>query len=179
MALNPEVISCGVFSLIYVIISLTLSLRIAFKYRELKKKTYLLLGLAWLGMSRIFWASSISFLLLLSTGKGLPLFQYILITYPFQSVFLILWLIGLNDLMDLSRYRTFLLIYLAIIFFFEIIMFYYYITDITVIAVFVNPVDIALGLYTITYLLLILGVILLSGIALAIEFFTKGNPETN
>ena len=64
MALNPEVISCGVFSLIYVIISLTLSLRIAFKYRELKKKTYLLLGLAWLGMSRIFWASSISFLLL-------------------------------------------------------------------------------------------------------------------
>ena len=57
-------------------------------------------------------------------------------------------------------------------------MFYYYITDIRVIAVFVNPVDITLGLYTITYLLLILGMILLSGIVLAIEFFTKGNPET-
>ena len=178
MALNPEVISCGVFSLIYVIITLILSLRIAFKYRILEKKVYLLVGLAWLGMSRIFWASSISFLSLLITGKGLPLFLYILITYPLQSVFLILWLVGLNDLMDLSRYKRFIFIYVAIIFIFEVIMFYYYIIDISVIAVFVNPVDISLGLITVTYLLLILGLLLVSGIVLAIEFFTTGNPET-
>ena len=178
MAINPEVVSSGVFSLIYVIITLTLSFRIILKYRLVKKKTYLFVGLAWLGISRIFWASSISFVSLLITGKGLPLFPYILINYPFQSVFLILWLIGLNDLMDLSRYKTFIIIYQVIVFFFEAIMFYYYITDISVIAVSVNPVDITLGLITIAYLLLILGLVLLSGIVFAIELLQTESPET-
>ena len=80
--------------------------------------------------------------------------------------------------MDLSRYKTFIIIYQVIVFFFEAIMFYYYITDISVIAVFVNPVDIALGLITIVYLLLILGLVLLSGIVFAIELLRSKSPET-
>ena len=178
MALDPIIISSGIFSIVYVIVSVILSLRMALRYRFSKKKTHLLVGLAFLGMSRIFWASSISFLSLLITGNGLPLFIYILIAYPFQSIFLILCLIGLNDLMDISNYKIFIVIIIAIIFIFEAIIIYYCFTDTSVIAVFVNPVDIAIGLITITYLLLILGLFVFSGIVFAFELLPIEKPET-
>jgi hypothetical protein len=172
------IISTGIFSLVYVIISIILSLRIAFKYRVSREKSHLLVGLAMLGMSRIFWASSISFLSLLITGNGLPLFTYLIIIYPFQSIFLILWLIGLNDLMDISKYKKIIAIIMAIIFIFDAILLYYCFTDTSVIAVYVNPVDVAIGLITITYLLLILGLFVFSGIVFAIELLPIEKPET-
>ena len=41
-----------------------------------------------------------------------------------------------------------------------------------------NPVDITLGLITIVYLLLILGLLLLSGIVFAVELLQTKSPET-
>lgn len=62
MALQFIDFANGVFSLIFVSISILIGLTIFSKYFEYKRRIYLLLGLTWIGMSAPWTPSSISLL---------------------------------------------------------------------------------------------------------------------
>ena len=69
----------GLFSLILVITSTIVGLRIASRYFKFKSRLFLCMGLCWILIVTPWWPSAISFLVALITGQGLPLQIYIFI----------------------------------------------------------------------------------------------------
>ena len=55
-----EVLISGFFSLFLIIIFFIIGLMIALKYREFKKPALLYMGLAWIGISQLWWSSCIT-----------------------------------------------------------------------------------------------------------------------
>ena len=71
MALNPLDILNGVFSLIFVVISLFIGLVILTRYFKYKERIYFLVGATWIFISEPWWPSCVSFLVALSNGVGI------------------------------------------------------------------------------------------------------------
>ena len=61
----------GIFSIIFIVISTFVGIRIASRYRELKDKLYLYVGLTWILLVESWWPSAISFIIALFDGVGL------------------------------------------------------------------------------------------------------------
>ena len=61
----------GIFSIIFVSISIFVGLRIASKYFKYKQRTLLLVGITWIGLVSIWFSHSLSTLLILTTGNGI------------------------------------------------------------------------------------------------------------
>ena len=92
MALQPIDIANGVFSLIFVSISILIGLKIISKYFEYKRRTYLLIGLTWIGMSAPWTPSSISLLTFLLFGVVLSVEILLFIAFFFLPIIQILWI---------------------------------------------------------------------------------------
>ena len=68
MELTPDQILNGVFSLLFVVISIIIGLTIISKYPKSRNRTVILVGFVWLGIVSTWYASSSSFLVALITG---------------------------------------------------------------------------------------------------------------
>ncbi len=86
MAIDTNIVLNGLFSLLFVIFSLVIGLKIALKYREHKQRTLILVGITWIVMSKPWWGSLISFIVYLFNGVGISIFLYILINFSFISL---------------------------------------------------------------------------------------------
>ncbi|MFX1592548.1 MAG: hypothetical protein ACFFCL_07640, partial [Promethearchaeota archaeon] len=72
MSLNLLDTVNGVFSLIFVVISIMVGLIILSRYYRYKERVYLYVGTTWMFISSSWWSSSISFLVALGNGVGIP-----------------------------------------------------------------------------------------------------------
>ena len=79
MALTTLQFVNGLSSLILVIIFIIVGITIALKYRKTKERTYILFGLTWIGVVEAYVAVSVSFIVALYNGVGLPFELYFLI----------------------------------------------------------------------------------------------------
>ena len=62
----------GLFSLLFVIISLVLGFTILTKFFKYKSKLYILVGLSWIGVANPWFPDSISFLMNIIIEQSLP-----------------------------------------------------------------------------------------------------------
>ena len=92
MALTILDIANGVFSIIFVSISILIGLTIISKYFQYKQRTYLLIGLTWIGMSTPWTPSSISLLTYLLFGIVLRIEILLFIAIFFLPFIQIFWL---------------------------------------------------------------------------------------
>ncbi|MHA1274546.1 MAG: hypothetical protein ACTSQJ_17065 [Promethearchaeota archaeon] len=113
----------GFFSLIFVIISVIVGLKIISKYFEYRKHELLLVGIAWIGMANPWMPDSINFILLIMNKPFLSDIAYFIIGNAFLPIFILLWLYAFTELLHMEKRRLVLIIALILSVIFEIVFF--------------------------------------------------------
>ncbi|MFX1393498.1 MAG: hypothetical protein ACFFAH_07980 [Promethearchaeota archaeon] len=178
MVLEPLVILNGTFSIILVSIYALVGIRIALKYRENKEKIYLYFGLTWIGMVEAWYAGSISFIIALFNDVGLPPEIYFIIGVGFYPIISVIWILAFTELLYKKQQKLLLIIFIIIGFIYEIIFYILLLTDPTLIGVMNGPVDAQYGLLITIYVVLVLaGVLLITGLIIAVRSLKSDIPE--
>ena len=168
----------GTLSLIFVSISVFVGLNILLKYKKIKEKTLLYVGITWIIMCEPWWPHSISFVLALSTGNGLNVQQFYFFATTFVPIGLTAWLKAFTDL--ISKKNTHLILSIAILGqgIFEVLFFYYLIINPSMIAEMRSPVDAETKSFVLVYFLVVLGLFLITGIIFAKKAMKSDKRET-
>lgn len=143
MALNDiELIINGIFSLIFVVISLIVGIIIALNYRFQKNKNFLYVGGTWIFLTSGWWGSSISFILALFTStNGLPIEYYLLVNFVPLPIAILLWLMAFTNFLYKEKQKVMLLTVVFLIAIFEAYLLFFIFTDPTQIAQKISAVD--------------------------------------
>lgn len=167
----------GVLSLILVSISVSLGIKMISTYFNHKNINLLLAGFTWILICEVWWAISISFLLVIFTGKNLPLELFFIIGFIFLPGGIMIWMVLLTNLLYVNKKKIIRLIFGIICIIFEIIFVYFYFKDISYLGEPVGTIDVKYTLYMLVYLIVLLIIILITGIRFSIESFKSENPE--
>lgn len=124
----------GTFTLIFIIISLLVGIRILLKYFSYQKKEFLTVGLAWIFLSSPWWGSGFSFLSILLIQQTLTPFIYLLLGNAFVPIAILCWIYSFTELAYPHLKKKLLILFLIIYTPYEIYVIYF---------LFVNPSNIA------------------------------------
>lgn len=177
MALTTEMIIMGSFNLLLVMVFIIVGITLTMKYRISKDKNFLLAGISWFGISEPWWPTTISFVMALFTGKGLPIQTYLIINAAFLPIFLTLWLMVTLDLIGVNKKAIPIIIHLIISLILESLFFYFLFTNVSMLGTTVSPVDIDFGPIAQIFLAYVLIVFLISGFAFAIKTLKMDDPR--
>ncbi|MFO8017428.1 MAG: hypothetical protein R6U96_02235 [Promethearchaeia archaeon] len=160
----------GFSSLAFVIVSFLVGLKILSKYFKYRQRSFLFVGITWIGISEPWIPSTLSFLsnLIFNTPLGLDL--YVIIGNVLTPVSLVAWMIAFTDLIYKKHQAIIIGIYIIIGIAFEIIFFNLLFEDPKLIGEFSNPtsgIDIEYKSFVMIYLLFIVLNLLITGIVFA------------
>ena len=167
----------GVLSLIFCTIAIIVGTTIASKYFKHKQRTFLFVGIAWIGLSEPWFGSSISFLLLVYTGQGLTPEIYAIVSMVFIPFSMLLWLAAVCDLILKKNKKLLISIFVVLAIIFEIALFYLLSIDPSLIIILRDPIDAEFQTVIRIFLLLYIFTILVTGIIFARESLKSDNPE--
>lgn len=167
----------GSFSLIFVIISIIIGVKILIKYFEYKSNQFLLVGLTWIGLSTPWWPDSINLILILTTNSILSIEANFIIGTSTMPFFLLVWLKAFTDLVYKEKQKYILIIFLIIGIIFEIIFYYFLFTQPNLIGTFETPFQVVYGIYIEIFLVIFLLVIVITGILFGKQSLRSENPE--
>jgi hypothetical protein len=159
----------GITSGIFVFISFTVGLLIAFRYTKSKDYNFILVGISWIILCEPWIAQFISFLLFLSMGIGLDLISHLVIGYFFLPIGIIIWLIALTNLIYKRRQRITLLIFLIIETIFMVIFISFLVIQPSILGSISGTFDIKYGPLLLAFILPHLLIVLITGILFARE----------
>ena len=180
MALATHEFINGLFSLIFVSVSIMVGLIIASRFFKYRDRNLLLVGISWCGMCEPWWSVSINFLLVLTTGQSLTQEIYIIIGYAFIFIILEMWMIAFTNLKykDKKLTKMVLIITFAIIgVLYEILFIYFFFNDIAMIGVLQGPVDVKYGRFMMLSLLSVILMVFITGNIFSRASMKSDNPE--
>ena len=180
MELTPDQTLNGVFSLIFVVISIFIGFTIISKYPKSKNRTVILVGFVWLGIVSSWYASSSSFLVALITGgdgfMSAPPFYFIIGAVPLPITAFI-WMVAFTDLLYRDKKKIILLIIGVTGIIFEIAFFTLLLIDHDLVGIVSSPVDAEYELFATSYQIFLVILVLVSGILFARESLKSKTPE--
>jgi hypothetical protein len=159
----------GLFSLIFVLISLSLGISILLKYYKFKSRLYILVGISWIGVANPWFPDSISFIMNIIFEESLDIFWYFIIGNAFIPIALLAWLTAYTDMINKKKQKLVILLMVMFSVIFEIVFFLLLFTDINQIG-YINPTrpfTVEFGLFITVYLLLVIVVMAITGILFA------------
>jgi hypothetical protein len=180
LQLEPFEVLNGIFSIISVIISVIVGLKIASKYFEFKKREFLLVGITGILMSEPWWPSSISFISAITGGPGLTLQEYLFIGNLLVPFSVFIWLIAFTDLLYKDQQKKVLLIWGIAAIIYQIFFFIFLFVEPSVLADlggFCMCVDIEYKSFARYFLFAIAAITLITGALFAKESLKSDNPE--
>ncbi len=102
----------GVFTLVFVIISILIGIRILLKYFSLRQNTLLAVGLTWIFISSSWWGNAFSFLSIVIFQYAFGPFEYLLVQNAFVPLALMSWVYALAELTyPLHKYKLIIFYY--------------------------------------------------------------------
>ncbi|MFX1337059.1 MAG: hypothetical protein ACFFDK_00465 [Promethearchaeota archaeon] len=113
----------GSLSLILVLVSTIVGLRIISKYFSYKEKTLLTVGLAWAFITSAWWVSAFQFIFIALFNYKFTPYVYLLIENAFTPFAIIFWIYSFCALMRLKSQKIIVSIYVVICALFEVILF--------------------------------------------------------
>ena len=113
----------GSLSLILVLVSTIVGLRIISKYFTFKEKTLLTVGLAWVFITSAWWVSAFQFVIIALFDYKFTPYLYLLIENAFTPFAIVFWIYSFCALMRLKSQKVIVSIYVIICVLFEIILF--------------------------------------------------------
>ena len=177
MSLEIIEIVNGVLSLVFVIISIILGLKIIKKYFQNKNSNVLCAGIVWLIVCEPWFAISISFLFYLFTSKVLPLEIFFLIGFPLLPLGIFLWLIIFTNFLYVQYRKQILIGFALSAIVIELIFLIFLFTDVSLLGIPVGAIDIMYAPFMLFFLGYLLSIILLTGTRFAYESYKSDNPE--
>lgn len=177
MALNPLDILNGIFSFIFVVISLVVGFLILLRYFKYKEKVYFLVGATWILISEPWWPSSLSFLVSLSNGIGLPQTIYFLIGNMLIPLAIAFWLLAFTEFLLTEKRKLILLIFAIIGVIFEITFFTLLFINPDLIGYLNPPVDVSYNFFIMIFLLIFILIVVISGFFFARLSLKSDDPE--
>ena len=157
----------GSFSLIYVIISLTIGLIILLKYFKFRNRLYILVGLTWGFLSLPWVPDSISFLRNLFFGSLLTAPSYFIIGNVFRPLALISWIVAYTDMINKEKQKFAVSLILIFSIVFEIIFFTLFFIDMSLIGVYTTLFSADLGIFLIIFHFITMLIMLTTGLKFA------------
>jgi hypothetical protein len=177
MTLNPLDILNGIFSLIFVIISLFVGFIILTRYFKYKEKVYFYVGGTWVFISEPWWPSSISFIVALINGVGIPSWIYFLIGNIFVPIAVVLWLFAFTEFQYSEKRKLILSIFAIIGAIFEILFFTFLFSSPGLIGELNGPVDVNYKYFIMIFLIIYLLIVVISGFLFANLSIKSEDPE--
>jgi hypothetical protein len=177
MSLDPLDIVNGVFSLIFVAISIMVGLIILSRYFKYKKRVYFYVGTTWMFISSSWWSSSISFLVALSNGVGIPREVYFLIGNMFVPLAIVLWLLAFTEFLYSEKRKLILSTFAIIGIIFEILFFIFLFLNADLIGALNPPVDVRYTSFILFFLISFLLIVVVSGVLFANLSLKSKDPE--
>jgi hypothetical protein len=154
----------GALSLVFVIVSVAVSINIINKYFRLKNTTYLYMGLSWIGITSPWWGSTISFFTYLTIGQGIDLWFYLVITLSFVPIFFLFYAKAISDLLWKEYQSIILLSFIIIGILFESFYLYYSFTAPETIGALEHETDIRYFNFVVVYLVFIIFMLMIFGV---------------
>ena len=126
----------GIFTIVFVIISIITGLIIVIKYFQLKKSQFLLFGLFWIGLTTPWWPTVIIFMIALLTGASISIQAFIVVGISFLPITIILGLIAFLKVLPMKKRNKRIILILSIIInaAYEVYFFAFLFIDISMIA---------------------------------------------
>jgi hypothetical protein len=177
MSLEALDILNGVFSLIFVAISLLVGFIILSRYFKYKERIYFLVGATWVLIASPWWPSSLSFLVALSNDVGISPEAYFLIGNTLVPLAIILWLLAFTEFLYSEKRKLILLIFTVIGIIFEIIFFISLFLDPDFIGTLNPPVDANYKSFIMIFLVLFLLIVVVTGFLFANLSLKSEDPE--
>ncbi|MBD3214863.1 MAG: hypothetical protein GF311_19785 [Candidatus Lokiarchaeota archaeon] len=171
----------GSLSLVTVIVAFAVGIKIMSKYKSVKDRNFLFVGLIWIGIYHPWWSSSLSFLLNLFSNDmvSLSLELYFLFALGLVPFFMYVWLIAFTD-MVITKYRTMIILLpTAVTLLYEIYLIFNVIVNVSVIGEFSDAsiFDVTYRGISQFYLVFIVLLILSTGILFALQSLKSDKPE--
>lgn len=177
MVLNPLDILNGIFSFIFVVISLFVGFLILLRYIRYKEKIYFLVGTTWILISEPWWPSSLSFLVSLSNGVGLSPTLYFIIGNTLVPLAIILWLLAFTDFLFTEKRKLILIVFTIIGIIFEVIFYTFLFINPVLIGTQNSPVDVSYSFFIIIFLVIFVLIVVISGLLFAHLSLKSDDPE--
>lgn len=178
--LAPLDIANGIFGLIFITITIIVGLSIIIKYFENKNINLLYVGVAWILFCSGWYGTSISFVIsFFNGGEGLPLEAILFINFTPLPIGLISWMIAFTNFMLKKQQKLIILgmLIFSTVFYATLILFLVY--DVNLIAIKESAVDTrSNNMIMAIFIISIILILLISGIAFAIKTIKIGKPET-
>ncbi|MGQ4874393.1 MAG: hypothetical protein ACP6IY_10015 [Promethearchaeia archaeon] len=173
---NIEIIN-GLLSTFVVILSVFIGIKISYKYKTNKDKTFLFFGLTWILLVEPWYPSMISFLLYIFIGVGLNLTWYLFLGLFFIPLGVFLGVTAFTELIYKNRQRMLQIIIISGGAVFDVIFLYFLLKDPTLMGELISVVDIKFSIIVLTFLLVNGPICVICGALFARESLKSQNPE--
>ncbi|MFX0040130.1 MAG: hypothetical protein ACFFCY_13280 [Promethearchaeota archaeon] len=177
MSLTPIDMVNGIFSLIFVAISIFVGLIILTRFFKYKERIYFLVGTTWIFISEPWWPSSISFLIALSNGIGIPPEVYFLIGNVLVPLAIVLWLLAFTEFLYSEKRKLLLSIFAIVGTSFEILFFIFLFLNPGLIGELNGPVDVNYKSFIMIFLIIFLLIVVITGFLFANLSLKSKDPE--
>ena len=177
MALDALDIVNGIFSIIFVVISLLVGIIIFSKYLQYKEKIYLFVGVTWILISEPWWPSSLSFIIAINDKVGLSENLYFLIGNIFIPITIIIWLIAFTEFLYTEKRKLILMIFPLYGIVFEILFFVFLSINPDLIGELNPPVDVNYKSFIMISLISFLLIVVITGFMFANLSLKSDDPE--
>jgi hypothetical protein len=171
------VILNGVFSLVFVAISLLVGFIILSKYFKYKERVYFLVGSTWVLISTPWWPSSLSFLVALSNGVGITPKVYFLIGNILVPLAVALWLLAFTEFLYTEKRKLILSVFTIIGLTFEVIFLVILFLNPDFIGELNPPVDVNYKSFIMIFLISFLIIVVVTGFLFANLSLKSKDPE--
>ena len=167
----------GIFSLIFIIISIIIGLHILLKYFEHKRRELIFVGLTWIGMTLPWLGDAINLILIVLYNSILDISINFILIIAFLPLTTLCWLIAFTDLVYKKGQKVILGLYLVIGILVEILFFLLLLENPSNLGRYIGPFQIEYSLLTQIYIIFTLISFVLSGIILARQSLRAENPD--
>jgi hypothetical protein len=175
--LTIEEILQGGLSLIFIIISLIIGIKLLLKYRKNPEKTVVLAGLTWIFIVSPWFNTGFNFLIVLITGNSMSDLLYFLVGYIWPPVALYFWLSVFTLFLYEKRRKMILSATVIQGIIYEIFLLFFAFTDLTVVGQKVSLFNDELSLPFSLYMLGLLVLSLITGILFGRESLKADSEE--
>jgi hypothetical protein len=134
-------------------------------------------GTTWIFISEPWWPSSISFLIALSNGIGIPPEVYFLIGNVLVPLAIVLWLLAFTEFLYSEKRKLFLSIFAIIGTTFEILFFVFLFLNPSLIGELNGPVDVNYKSFIMIFLIIFLLIVVITGFLFANLSLKSKDPE--
>ena len=167
----------GVFSLIFVAISLFVGFIILTRYFKYKERVYFLVGATWVLIASPWWPSSLSFLVALSNGVGITPEAYFLIGNLLVPVAVALWLLALTEFLYTEKRKLILLVFTIVGIIFEVLFLTFLFLNSSFIGELNGAVDVNYKSFIMIFLIIFLLIVVVTGFLFANLSLKSKDPE--